>query len=166
MAAKENSFDIVSKIDLQEVDNAVNQAVRELNTRFDFRGSKCGISFDGKEIVLTADDDFKLKNVIDVLEPRLVKRKVDLKALRYGKVEKAAGDTVRQRVELVQGLDKEVSARIIKLIKGSKLKVQASYQGDQVRVSGKSRDDLQAVIRLIREREWDVPLQFVNMRTM
>ncbi|OAT86737.1 YajQ family cyclic di-GMP-binding protein [Desulfotomaculum copahuensis] len=166
MAAKENSFDIVSQIDLQEVDNAVNQARREIGTRFDFRGSKCGLDFDGKEIILHADDDFKLKSLVDVLEPRLLKRKVDLKALRYGKVEKAAGDTVRQRVELIQGLDKEISARIIKLIKGSKLKIQASYQGDQVRVSGKSRDDLQAVIRLIREQEWEVPLQFINMRTM
>lgn len=166
MAAKENSFDIVSQIDLQEVDNAVNQARREIGTRFDFRGSKCGIDFDSKEIILHADDDFKLKSLIDVLEPRLIKRKVDLKALRYGKVEKAAGDTVRQRAELIQGLDKEISARIIKLIKGSKLKVQASYQNDQVRVSGKNRDDLQAVIRLIKEQEWEVPLQFINMRTI
>lgn len=166
MAAKENSFDIVSQIDLQEVDNAVNQARREIGTRFDFRGSKCGIDFDSKEIILHADDDFKLKSLVDVLEPRLIKRKVDLKALRYGKVEKAAGDTVRQRVELVQGLDKEIAARIIKLIKGSKLKVQATNQGDQVRVSGKNRDDLQAAIRLIREQEWEVPLQFINMRTM
>lgn len=163
--SKDNSFDIVSKVDLQEVDNAVNQAMREIKNRFDFKGSKSNIEFDGAQLMLYSDDDFKLKNVVDILEAKMVKRGINLKSLRYGKIEKAAGDTVKQKVELVQGLDKELTKEITKLVKDSKLKVQASIQGDQVRVSGKNRDDLQDVIKLIREREWDIPLQFINMRT-
>lgn len=163
--AKENSFDIVSQVDLQEVKNAVDQAVRELRTRFDFKGSKSEINFDGEQIILTGDDDFKLKNVVDILEGKLVKRGVNLKALRYGKVEPAARDTVRQRVTLVQGVDKDIAKVLVKLVKDSKLKVQASVQGDQVRISGKNRDDLQAVMLIIKDRDFDIPLQFVNYRT-
>ena len=164
--SKENSFDIVSRVDLQEVSNAVNQAMRELINRFDFKGSKSKIDFDGSsQIMIFSDNDFKLKNVTEILEAKIVKRGVNLKALRYGKIEKAAGDTVKQKVDLVQGIDKELAKEIIKLVKNTKLKVQASIQEDQVRVSGKNRDDLQGIIKLIKDRDWDIPLQFVNMRT-
>lgn len=163
--AKENSFDIVSQVDLQEVKNAVDQSVRELRTRFDFKGSRSDINFDGEQITLTGDDEFKLKNVVDILEGKLVKRGINLKALRYGKIEPAARDTVRQRVSLVQGVDKDKAKVITKLVKDSKLKLQATVQGDQVRISGKNRDDLQAVIQIIKDYDFDIPLQFVNYRT-
>lgn len=164
--AKENSFDIVSNVDMQEVLNAVNQALKEIETRFDFRGSKSKILFEGKpEITLVSDDDFKLKNVIDILEGKLVKRGINLKALRYGKIESAAGDTVRQKATLVQGIESDIAKKIVKSIKDSKIKVQASIQGDQVRVSGKNRDDLQAVISLVKSMELDIPVDFTNFRT-
>lgn len=163
--AKENSFDIVSQVNMQEVGNAVDQAIRELRTRFDFKGSRSEINYDGETIILIGDDEFKLKNVIDILETKLVKRGINLKALRYGKIETAAKDTVRRRVTLVQGLDKEKAKIITKLVKDSKLKVQATIQGDQVRIAGKNRDDLQAIMRVIKEHEFDIPLQFVNYRT-
>jgi uncharacterized protein YajQ (UPF0234 family) len=164
--AKENTFDIVSRVDMQEVRNSVDQAVRELRTRFDFKGSRSDIIFDGEEITLVGDDDFKLRNVVDILESKLVKRGINIKALRYGKVEPAAKDTVRQKLTLVQGVDKEQSKIITKLVKDSKLKVQVSIQGDQVRVSGKNRDDLQEIIKIIKDYEFDIPLQFVNYRTI
>lgn len=163
--AKENSFDVVSQVNMQEIKNAVDQAIRELRARFDFKGSKSDISYDGEEIVLTGDDEFKLRNVVDILESKMVKRQVNLKALRYGKIEPGARDTVRRRVSLIQGIDQEKAKQIIKLVKGSKLKIQASLQGDQVRVSGKNRDDLQAAIQTIKDYEFDIPLQFVNFRT-
>ncbi|OPY57212.1 MAG: putative nucleotide-binding protein [Pelotomaculum sp. PtaU1.Bin035] len=163
--AKENTFDIVSQVDLQEVNNAVDQAVRELRTRFDFKGSKSDIGYDRDTLILTGDDEFKLKNVVDILEAKLVKRGVNLKALRYGKIEPAAKDTVRQRVTLVQGVDKDKAKVITKLVKDSKLKVQAAVQGDQVRISGKNRDDLQAIMQIIKNHDFDIPLQFVNLRT-
>lgn len=165
MAAKENTFDIVSQVDLQEVTNAVNQAVKELKTRFDFKGSRSEISYDGEQITLIGDDEFKLKNVVDILESKFVKRDINMKALRYGKIEPAAKDTVRQRLSFVQGVDKEIARVITKLVKDSKIKVQASVQGDQVRVSGKNRDDLQKVMQLVKDHEFDIPLQFVNFRT-
>ena len=164
--AKENSFDIVSGVDMQEVLNAVNQALKEIETRFDFRGSKSKIIFEGKpEITLVSDDDFKLRNVIDILEAKLVKRGINLKALSYGKVESAAGDTVRQKATLVQGIESDIAKKLIKAIKDSKIKVQASIQGDQVRVSGKNRDDLQSVMNLVRGLELDIPVDFTNFRT-
>ncbi|MCL5289743.1 MAG: YajQ family cyclic di-GMP-binding protein [Eubacteriales bacterium] len=166
MAAKENSFDIVSQVDLQEIKNAVNQAAKEMRARFDFRGSKSDILFDGEQITLVGDDEFKLKNVIDILESKLVKRGVNLKAVRYGKVEPAAKDTVRQKVTFIQGIDKDRAKVIIKLVKDSKLKVQASVQEDQLRISGKNRDDLQKIMQLIKDQDYDIPLQFVNYRTM
>lgn len=164
--AKENTFDIVSKVDMQEVRNSVDQAVRELRTRFDFKGSRSDIIFDGEEITLIGDDDFKLKNVVDILETKLVKRGINIKALRYGKIEPSAKDTVRQKLNLVQGVDKEQSKIITKLVKDSKLKVQVAIQGDQVRISGKNRDDLQEIIKIIKDYEFDIPLQFVNYRTI
>lgn len=164
--AKENTFDIVSRVDMQEVRNSVDQAVREIRTRFDFKGSRSDIIFNGEEITLIGDDDFKLRNVIDILENRLVKRGINIKALRYGKIEPAAKDTVRQKLNLVQGVDKEQSKIITRLVKDSKLKVQVSIQGDQVRISGKKRDDLQEIIKIIKDYEFDIPLQFVNYRTV
>ncbi|ABO50448.1 protein of unknown function DUF520 [Desulforamulus reducens MI-1] len=165
--AKENSFDIVSRVDMQEVLNAVNQALREIETRFDFRGSKSRIIFENKpEITLISDDDFKLRNVIDILESKLIKRGINLKALRYGKVESAAGDTVRQVVTLVQGIEQDIAKKIVKAIKDSKVKVQASVQGDQVRVSGKNRDDLQLAINVVKGTELDIPVEFTNYRTI
>lgn len=164
--AKENSFDIVSQVDMQEVLNAVNQALKEIETRFDFRGSKSKITFEGKpEITLISDDEFKLRNVIDILEGKFIKRGINLKALSYGKTESAAGDTVRQKVTLIQGIESDIAKKIIKAIKDSKIKVQASIQGDQIRVSGKNRDDLQSVISLVKGLELDIPVDFSNFRT-
>ena len=165
MATKENSFDIVSEVNMQEIDNALNQARREIQTRFDFKGSKSEIKYDGEVITLVSDDDFKLRNVVDILESKMIKRGIDLKALKYGKVEPAAGDTVRQTTNIQQGIDKDLARKIIKEIKDSKIKVQSSIQGDKVRVSGKNRDDLQEVIKLIKENDYDVPLQFTNYRS-
>lgn len=164
--AKDNSFDIVSKVDMQEVLNAVNQANREIETRFDFKGSKSKIIFDGNpEITLVSDDDFKLRNVIDIVESKMVKRGVNLKSLRYGKIEPAAGDTVRQAVTLVQGIEQDIAKKIVKAVKDSKIKAQASVQGDQVRISGKNRDDLQTVMKLVKELDLSIPVEFDNFRT-
>lgn len=162
--SKENSFDVVSEVDMQEVDNAINQAKREIETRFDFKGSKSEIKIQGNEITLISDDEFKLKNVSDILEGKFVKRGLSLKALKYGKAEPAAGDTVRQVVTLQQGISKEDAKTIIKLIKDSKIKVQAQIQGEQVRVTGKNRDDLQEVIQLLRKEDLEFDLQFTNYR--
>ncbi|WP_066635396.1 YajQ family cyclic di-GMP-binding protein [Desulfolucanica intricata] len=163
--AKDNSFDVVSEVNLQEVDNAINQAVKEINNRFDFKGSKTKITFENNQIIIVSDDDFKLKSAKDVLETKLVKRGIDLKALSYGKIEEAAGNTVRQRATLIQGIDKEKAKMITKLIKNSKIKVQCTIQGNQVRISGKNRDDLQAAIQLIKDEDFGIPLQFINFRT-
>lgn len=166
MATKENSFDIVSEVNLQEIDNALNLSRREVETRFDFKGSKSEIRYDGEAITLISDDDFKLKNVVDILESKFVKRSIDLKSLKYGKVESAAGNTVRQVVDIKQGIDSGLAKEIIKEIKNSKIKVQVSIQGDKVRVSGKERDDLQKVIQLLKERDYEIPLQFTNYRSI
>ena len=168
MSKQQNSFDVVCKIDTQEVSNAVQQALKEIHTRFDFKGSKSNISFDGKEIVLVSDDEYKMRSVTDILKERLVKRKVPLNGLLYGKVEEAAGNTVRQVAALQQGIPSEKSKEIIKIIKNSKLKkVQASIQADQVRVSSPNKDELQQVIQMLRESEGalGIPLQFVNYRS-
>lgn len=165
MASKENSFDIVSEVSMQEIDNALNQARREIETRFDFKGSKSEIKYDNNVINLVSDDEFKLKNVVDILESKMVKRGIDLKTLKYGKVEQAAGNTVRQQVDIQQGIDANLAKEIIKDIKNSKIKVQASIQGDKLRVSGKERDDLQKVIQMLKEKDYEVPLQFTNYRS-
>lgn len=162
--AKDSSFDIVSKVDLQEVTNAVHQAQKEIEQRFDFKNSKSSISLDGDKITLVSDDEFKLRNVVDILESKLVKRQVSLKALEYGKIQPAAGDTVRQEVKLVQGIAQEKAKQINKVIKDSKIKVTTSIQGDQIRVTGKSKDDLQAVIALLRKEDFGIELQFINYR--
>ncbi len=162
----ENTFDIVSKVDLQEVSNAIQQALKEIHTRFDLKDSKSNIALDGKDaIVLTSIDEFKLKAVNDVFQQKLVKRGVPLKALTYGPIETAAGSTVRQRITMQQGIPIEKARDIVKLIKNSKKKVQASIQGDLVRVSGKDRDTLQEIIALLRSNDFGIDMQFTNYRT-
>jgi cyclic-di-GMP-binding protein len=160
------SFDVVSKVELQEVSNAVAQASKEIATRFDFRGSASKIELRDKEleVVLVSDDEHKLKSVIDILETKLVRRGVAVKALDYGKVEAAAGGTVRQVAKIQQGIPTEKAKEIVKAIKDRKLKVQASIQADQVRVSGRSKDDLQTAMATVREGDFGLPLQFTNYR--
>src|SRR5271166_6031779 len=160
------SFDIVSKVDLQEVSNAIQQALKEVHTRYDLKDSKSDIQMDGKEaLVLTSADDYKLKAVNDVLQSKLVKRGVPLKAFNYGSIEPAAGSTVRQRVTMQQGIPIEKARDIVKLIKNSKKKVQAAIQGDLVRVSGKDRDTLQEIIALVKGQDFGIDMQFTNYRT-
>jgi hypothetical protein len=163
----ENSFDIVSKVDLQEVQNAMNMALKEIHQRFDLKDSKSGIVLEGKDaLVLTSQDEYKLKAVNDVLQGKLVKRGVPLKNLHYEAIEPAAGSTVRQRIKLQQGIDVEKAREIVKLIKNSKKKVQASIQGDFVRVTGKDRDTLQEIIALMRQQDFGIEMQFTNYRTV
>jgi uncharacterized protein YajQ (UPF0234 family) len=160
----DSSFDIVSSVNLQEVKNAIAQAMKEIQTRFDLKGSGSSVELQGEEIALASADEFKLKAVRDVLEERLVKRAVPLKALSYGNVDQALGATVRQRITLQKGIPTDKAREIVKLIKGSKLKVQAAIQGDQLRVSGKVRDDLQGVIRLLKGTDLGIDMQFTNYR--
>src|SRR5215470_17572284 len=160
--AADNSFDIACKIDMQEVTNALDQARREVETRYDLKGSRNEIALEKTDIVITSADDMKLKAVVDILQSKLHKRGVPLKALSYGKVEPAAGSTLRQRIGLQQGIPMEKAKEIVRLIKDTKLKVQAAIQSEQVRVSGKSKDDLQKVIALLRERDLGIAIQFTN----
>jgi len=160
----ESSFDVVSSVDLQEVKNAIAQAMKEIVTRFDLKGTNSNIELTGEEIVLTSSDEFKIKAIRDVLEGRLVKRSVPLKALTYGTVDKALGGTARQKVSMQKGIPSEKAREIVKVIKGTKLKVQAAIQGDQVRVSGKSKDDLQSVMQLLRQTDLGIDMQFTNRR--
>jgi cyclic-di-GMP-binding protein len=162
--AQEFSFDVVSKTDMQEVANAVQQAQKELAQRFDFKGSKSSIELAAEEIVLVSDDEGKLVSVKDILETKLVKRHVSLKALDYAKLEQAAGGTVRQRVKIVQGIETDKAKAIVKAIKDAKIKVQASIQSDQVRVVGRNKDDLQRAIAIVKEGDYGIPLQFTNYR--
>lgn len=158
------SFDVVSKLDMQEVDNAVNQARKEIATRYDFRGSKSRIDWDKEKINLTADDDFKMRALTDILKEKAVRRGVDVRALDFGKVEDAGGGLLKCEIKLKQGVPVETARDIVGAIKGSKLKVQAQIQEEQVRVSGKKRDDLQQAIALIKTKAYNLPLQFVNFR--
>jgi len=161
----ENSFDIVSKIDLQEVSNAIQNALKEVHTRFDLKDSKSDIQFEGKDaIILSSQDEYKLKAVNDILQGKLVKRGVPLKGLTYGAVEAAAGSSARQKISMQQGIPIEKAREIVKVIKDSKKKVQASIQGDSVRVSGKDRDTLQEIIALLRGRDFGIDMQFTNYR--
>ena len=164
--ASDNSFDVVSKIDLQEVSNAIQQAAKEIHTRFDLKDSKSEIKMEGKDaLVLSSVDEYKLKAVNDILQSKLVKRQVPLKGLNYGPIEPAAGSTVRQKITLQQGIPIEKAREIVKTIKDSKLKVQASIQGDTVRVSGKDRDTLQQVIAALKGRDFGIDMQFTNYRS-
>jgi cyclic-di-GMP-binding protein len=160
----ESSFDVVSNVDLQEVKNAIAQATKELLTRFDLKNTGSAVELAGEELVLVSSDEFKLKAVREILEGRLVKRGVPLKALSFGTADKALGGTVRQKVTLQKGIPTEKAREIVKLIKGTKLKVQAAIQGEQLRVSGKNKDDLQAVMQLLRETDLGIDMQFTNRR--
>ena len=164
--AEEHSFDIVCEVDMQEVSNAVNQAAKEIGQRFDFKGSKSSVELDKDKgiIALISEDEQKLRSVIDILQSKLIKRKVHLKTLSYGKVEQVAGNTVRQAVALQQGIPQEKGKELVKLIKDIKLKVAVEIQKDQVRVRGKKTDDLQTIIATLKERDLGVHLQFTNFR--
>ena len=163
--AKENSFDIVSKTDYAEVTNAINQTTKEVSQRFDFKGSKATVEIQDKDLVLSAEDETKLRNVNDILQSKLVKRGISLKALDYQKIEPAAGGTVRQTVKIQQGIPTDKAKDIVKAIKDSKLKVQASIQGETVRVSGKDRDTLQDVISLLKGKDFGIDMSFDNYRS-
>src|SRR5512144_1412751 len=162
--AAENSFDVVSKINMTEVTNAVTQSMKEISQRFDFKGSKSNITQEKDALVIVSDDEFKLKSVIDILQNKLVKRGVPVKNLTYGKVEAALAGTVRQKIAMQQGIPTDKAKEIVKAIKDSKIKVQAAIQSEQVRVSGKSRDDLQTIIQLLKSKEFGIELQFENYR--
>lgn len=164
--AQQNTFDIVSQIDHAEVVNAINQALKEVQTRFDFKGSKSNIELEGKEaVILTSDDEYKLKSLNDILQTKFVKRGVPLKGLTYGKIETALGGTVRQRITLQQGIPQDKAKEIVKFIKDTKLKAQASIQGDAVRVAGRDRDILQDVIAALRNHDFGIDMQFTNYRS-
>jgi hypothetical protein len=160
----DNSFDIVCKIDMQEVTNALDQARREIDTRYDLKGTKNEVALEKTDINLSAVDDMKLKAVVDIVQSKLHKRGVPLKALTYGKVETGSGGVLRQKIGLQQGIPIDKAKEIVRLIKDSKIKVQAAIQEDQVRVSGKSLDDLQRVMALVRERDLGIAVQFTNRR--
>jgi hypothetical protein len=164
--AAENSFDIVSKVDMQEVRNAIEQATKEVRTRFDLKDSKSEIKLEGEDAIqLASVDEYKLDAVTEILRLKMVKRGISLKALTFGKVEPAAGSSVRQKITLQQGIAGEKAKEIVKIIKDSKKKVQASIQGDTVRVSGKDRDSLQEIIALLKGRDLGIDMQFTNYRS-
>jgi uncharacterized protein YajQ (UPF0234 family) len=163
--AQQNSFDIVSQIDLAEVNNAINQTIKEVRQRFDFKGSKADVVLEKHELVLSAEDETKLKNMNDILQQKLVRRGVPLKALNYGKIEPAAGSSVRQRAQIQEGIPQEKAKEVVKFIKDSKAKVQASIQSDVVRVSGKDRDTLQDIIAKLKEKDFGIHMQFTNYRS-
>lgn len=162
-----NSFDIVSEINWQEVDNAVNQSRKEIQTRYDFKGSKSSIEMNLKEKIITifADDDFKLRSLNDIFQNKLVKRSIPLKAMKYKPAEEAHGGMLRQIIEVQQGINADNARKIVKMIKDTKLRVQAAIQDEQIRVSGKSKDDLQKIIVLVKDAKLDFAVQFVNYRS-
>jgi uncharacterized protein YajQ (UPF0234 family) len=164
--AEQNSFDVVSKVDMQEVKNAVDQALKEIHQRFDFKGTKTELTLKDKEseLVVLSDDEYKLKSVVDIVKAKLVKRNVSVKAFAFGSVEPALGGTVRQIAKIQNGLATEKAKEVVKEIKEGKFKAQAQIQGDQIRVQGKSRDELQAVIAFLKSKDFGVDLQFVNYR--
>ncbi|BAU27405.1 hypothetical protein DFP93_102349 [Aneurinibacillus soli] len=162
--SKDNSFDIVSKVELSEVTNAITQATKEIAQRYDFKGSKSSISLEKEELVLVSDDEYKLEQVKDVLSGKLIKRDISLRSIDFGKIEQASGGTVRQRGKIAQGIDADNAKKINKLIKDSKLKVKSQIQDDQIRVTGKSRDDLQQIIALLKGADLPLDLQFLNFR--
>jgi uncharacterized protein YajQ (UPF0234 family) len=165
--AQQNTFDVVSKVDMAEVKNAVNQAIKEITQRYDFKGTNSTIELDEKEhkLVLATASEFTLRALIDVLQQKLIRRSVSLKALDYGKIEPAAKDSVRQTVTLQNGIPMEKAREIVKFIKDTKLRVQASINGDFVRVSGKDRDTLQRIIAVLKENDFGIDMQFTNYRS-
>ncbi|HUE81181.1 MAG TPA: YajQ family cyclic di-GMP-binding protein [Pyrinomonadaceae bacterium] len=163
--AQQNSFDIVSQVDRSEVTNAINQTVKEVRQRFDFKGSSANVALEEKSLLLTAEDETKLRNMNDILQQKLVRRGVPLKALSYGKIEPAAGGTVKQQVQIQQGIPQEKAKEIVKFIKDSKTKVQAAIQGDVVRITGRDRDTLQGVIANLKAKDFGIHMQFTNYRS-
>jgi cyclic-di-GMP-binding protein len=163
--AQQNSFDIVSEVDRAEITNAINQTVKEVRQRFDFKGSTATVALEANELILTAEDETKLRNMNDIFQQKLVRRGVPLKALSYGNVEPAGGGTVRQKVQIQQGIPQEKAKEVVRFIKDSKAKVQASIQGEIVRVSGKDRDTLQGVIAELKGKDFGINMQFSNYRT-
>ena len=158
------TFDIVSKFDPSEVDNAIQNLKREISQRYDFKNSNSQIEFEKDLITITTDDDYKLTQLQEILKVQITKRGIDAKALVMGKVELSAGQSVRQSITMIQGIDREIAKDIIKIIKDSKIKVQVSIQGDELRVNGKKRDDLQQTITLLKTQNFNLPLQFINFR--
>ena len=163
--AQQNSFDIVSQVDRAEVTNAIQQTIKEVRQRFDFKGSTATVALEKDELILSAEDETKLRNMNDIFQQKLVRRGVPLKALSYGNVDPAAGGTVRQHVQIQQGIPQERAKEVVKFIKDSKAKVQASIQGDVVRVSGKDRDTLQDIIAKLKAKDFGIDMQFSNYRT-
>lgn len=159
-----SSFDIVSKTDMQEVKNALDQTMKEIRQRFDFKGSKSAVHLEGQDLLVNSDDEYRLKSVIDILQSKLVKRGVSLKALTYGKMEEALGGTVRQKITLRQGISAEAARAVTGAIREGRFKAQTQIQGDQIRITGKSKDELQAVITMLKGKDFDLPLQFTNYR--
>ncbi|MFZ0429022.1 MAG: YajQ family cyclic di-GMP-binding protein [Acidobacteriota bacterium] len=164
--AKSNSFDITSTTDLNEVRNAINQTMKEVHQRFDFKGSVSEVNLDGTDLVLHSDDEYRMKSLMEILEARLIKRGVSLKALSADRLEDAAGGSVRQRIHIQQGIPTEKAKEIIRFVKDMKLKVQSSLQGDVVRISGKDRDTLQEVIAALRDQDFGIDMQFTNYRSI
>lgn len=162
--ASSYSFDVVSDVDMQEVDNAINQALKEIKQRYDFKGTKTEIELVKEEIKIVSDDDFKLKSVVEVLDGKLIKRGISPKSLDYGKVEQGSLGAARQTAKIVKGIPTDKAKKIIAEIKASKIKVQAQIMDNQLRVSGKNLDDLQQVIALLKSKDFDLPLQFTNYR--
>ncbi len=162
--AKDSSFDVVSQVDMQEMDNAVNQVKKEIDQRYDFRGSNASIELGEKEVKIAAEDEYKLGAMLDMLRQKMAKRGLSLRCLEPGKIEPAAKGTVRQELAIKQGISKEVGKKITAAIKATKLKVTAQIQDDQVRVAGAKKDDLQAVIQMLKGEDFGVDLQFINMR--
>lgn len=162
--SKDSSFDIVSEVDMQEATNAVHQAQKEIEQRFDLKGTGCELTLEKETISMKAPDEMKLQNILDIVQSKLAKRGISLKALEYGKIESALGGSVRQVVTLKQGISKEDAKKIIGMIKEAKIKVQPQIQEDQIRVAGKNKDDLQAVIKLLNSADLDLDLQFINYR--
>ena len=163
--AQQNSFDIVSQVDHAEVANSINQTLKEVRQRFDFKGSHANVVLEKTELVLSAEDETKLRNMNDILQQKLVRRGVPLKALSYGNIENAAGGTIRQRAQIQQGIPQEKAKDVVKFIKDTKVKVQASIQGDVIRVSGKDRDTLQEVIAKLKAKDFGIHMQFTNYRS-
>ncbi|MFC4811219.1 YajQ family cyclic di-GMP-binding protein [Paenibacillus sp. GCM10023250] len=160
----EHSFDIVSKVDMQELSNAITQAEREIDTRFDFKGTKTSFTLEKSDLVVVSDDEYKLKSVIDILQSKMIKRGVPIKNMEFGKIEGASMGTVRQKIKLKQGIEQDSSKKINTLIRDSKIKVKSQIQGDSIRVTGKNLDDLQAVIALLRGADLQIDLQFTNYK--
>ena len=164
--AQENSFDIVSKVDIQEVKNAIDQASKEVNARFDLKNTNSSIKLEGEDTIqLASADEYKLKAVIEILQQKVLKRGISLKSLTYEKLEQATGNSVRQKVKLTQGIASEKAKEIVRVIKDSKKKVQASIQGETVRITGKDRDTLQEAIALLKNHDFGIDMQFTNFRT-